>query len=455
MRRMTAWKTYWFRPALLAHLAICRIVCVAAQLLLLIQRDVYNHNRLLELSKLPESLYHPLPVLRVLVEPFGWHSPLSFEILLAVYGITLAAGVLALVGFKTNLSLLLFALGNILMQAFSYSFGDFHHAEALMIITLSLLALSPAGRVLSLDDLRRRVRRNHKLQRLEIVNKIAKKSVFAGWPLLVVRYLFGLIYLDAAVQKLIKAGLDWMNGYTVQFYLVTNGIRRGSDLALWLTQYHTLASLLSWVTILFEGTFFLVIFFPRLAWVYIPLGVALHAGMCLTELACFYQFVALYTVFIPWVPLFQDLSERLGFLRPATKPEILFDGSCPLCIRSMTVVRYFDWFDRLRLADLETRWPSLAANYPEIAVEDCRREMHLLLSDGSVRTGFFAFRKILWNLPLLWPLSPMLYLPGASTLGPMLYRWIAGRRLRLQSCRVGTCSSHSANTTARANASFR
>ena len=219
MRRMRAWNRYWFRCGFLINLAICRIVCVAAQLCLLILRDVYNYNRLLELSLLSGSLYKPLPILRVFTAPLGLNQPLSYETLLAIYAITVAAGLLALIGYKTNLSLLMFALGNILMQAFSYSFGDLHHSEALMIITLSLLAVSPAGKVLSIDHLKGRVRENTRLRRLRLFNEMDKKSAFARWPLTLVQYMFALIYLDAAVHKLSKTGLDWMNGYTLQYYL--------------------------------------------------------------------------------------------------------------------------------------------------------------------------------------------------------------------------------------------
>ena len=220
-----------------------------------------------------------------------------------MYTITLIAGVLAFIGYKTNLSLLIFTLGNIWMQAFSYSFGDLHHPEALMIVTLSVLAVSPSGKVLSLDHLKSGVRENIKLRRLRLFNEIDRKSAFARWPLMLVQLMFALIYLDAAVQKLSKAGLDWMNGYTLQFVLIADGLRRGSDIGVWLGHQHMLAWLLSWVTMIFEATFFSVLIYPVLGAIYVPAGLALHTGMCVTGVACFYQYLALYTVFIPWVPL--------------------------------------------------------------------------------------------------------------------------------------------------------
>ena len=107
----------------------------------------------------------------------------------------------------------------------------------------------------------------------------------------------------------------------------------------------------------------------------------------------------------------------------------------------MTTIHYFDWFGRLAFSDMERRWASVAGNYPGITIEDCEREIHLLLPDGSVSTGFFAFRKIVGYLPLAWPFVALLYLPGSSTIGPKLYRWIASRRSRLHGCDTASCSS--------------
>ena len=214
-----AWKRYWFRPTLLGYLAICRIVCVAMQLFLLITQDVYNRNRLLELSEMPDFLYDPLPVLHLFLWPWGGAVRPSLEVLITVYWITLGVGVVALLGFRSNSSLLLFAVGNTFLQAFAYSFGDMHHPEALMIITLWALALSPAGRALSLDDL---LSRGVGLSRVKA--QFMKKSMFATWPLLLVQYLFVITYLDAAIRKMWRAGLDWTNGYTLQFYLIQDGL---------------------------------------------------------------------------------------------------------------------------------------------------------------------------------------------------------------------------------------
>lgn len=211
----------------------------------------------------------------------------------------------------TNGGLFLFAVGNVFMQAFIYSFGDFHHPEALMMIVLSALALSPAGRVLSLDDIWRRLHLREESKKFQASYILEEKSVFARWPLLLVQWLFALIYLSAALSKLDKAGLDWMNGYTMQYYFFQDGLRWNIPLGIWLGQQHSIAWFLSWVAILFESTFFLVLLFPRLAWIYVPLGIAFHIGIYLTMKAPFFQYIALYAVFVPWASFFHTVSRYL------------------------------------------------------------------------------------------------------------------------------------------------
>jgi predicted DCC family thiol-disulfide oxidoreductase YuxK len=448
---LNLWDRYWFRPAPLVHLALCRIVVVAFQLFQLTHLDYLSEFR--RLSELPDALYRPLPILRLLTLPVEWISAgslawhawqfrPSYGLLEIVFWLTLVAGALALVGLRTSYSLIVFALGNVFMQAFLYSFNDFHHPEALMLLTLAILALSPAGAVLSVDDLRRRIKLALTKRQFVHFNLLDESSALARWPLLLVQWLFALIYLSAAISKVGSSGLEWVNGYTLQYYLLQDGLRWESHVGVWLGQHHTLVWLLSWLTILFEGTFFSVLIFPPLAWIYIPLGVAFHTGIYVTMRAPFFYYLPLYVVFIPWVSLARALSRRLRVRRVAAKPEILFDGQCPLCLRSMTVLRYFDWFNRLAFSELQQRWPNLVLSRPDLSREDCQREMHVLLPDGSVRKGFFAFREILQYLPPLWLLLIIFYLPLTSTVGPKLYRIVAARRPRLQECSFANCAIH-------------
>jgi predicted DCC family thiol-disulfide oxidoreductase YuxK/uncharacterized membrane protein YphA (DoxX/SURF4 family) len=448
MKLMKQWNNYWFQPAPLVDLAICRIMIVGFQLYwLTLGRKTLAGQGFLNvfhtLSQLPNELYDPLPILHLLIWPLGWTYRPSFEVLEIIYWITVGAGILALIGLKTRPSLFVFAIGNVFMQAFIYAFKEIHHPEALMLIALSILALSPAGRVLSVDDLQDRSSVAMRRLSFEDFNIFKEKSSFARWPLLLVQWLFSLIYFSAVFEKINQSGLDWVNGYTLQYYLMQDGFRWNIELGIWLSQYHTVVWLISWLTVLWQGTFFLILIFPFLAYVYIPLGIGFHTTIYLTLGAPFFHWLALYAVFIPWARLIKGPLGRLTFLHSSKGAEILYDGQCPLCIRTMTQLRYLDWFDNLRFTDVISRWPSLAEKHPDLSLENCLREMYLLLPDGSVRKGFFTFREILWHLPPLWPLLIVFYLPLASTLGPKIYRRIASRRFRFEKCTSENCLIHS------------
>jgi hypothetical protein len=68
--------------------------------------------------------------------------------------------------------------------------------------------------------------------------------------------------------------------------------------------------------------------------------------------------------------------------------------------------------------------------------------MHVVTPDHRhVYHGFAALRWLAWRLPLLWPVLPLLYLPGVPALGQRLYLWVARNRFRLVPCHGGVCET--------------
>jgi hypothetical protein len=163
-----------------------------------------------------------------------------------------------------------------------------------MLIALCALAISPSGRVLSVDAWLRNLNERHTVPATVVL------SEFAGWPIKLLLWFFVLLYLSAVWSKLSASGLDWANGYTLQYYLARDGLRWGSSLGIWLSQFHTFILLSQIAVLLFQTTFSLAVIFPRLRWIYVPVGLALHLGIFLTLRAPFFSWIGLYVVFIPW-----------------------------------------------------------------------------------------------------------------------------------------------------------
>jgi len=427
-----AWRGYWFTPAPLLDLAVARIAIVGFELYWICRPSF--HAALLQRTTLPDALYDPLPILHLLVSPVGWSFRPESALLELVLTVAIVAGALALVGLFTNAALVLFTLGCAFLQSFLYSFGDYHHPEAVLIIGLGLLALSPSGGSLSLDDLRRRLRGAREAGRFVDFDLKRAESTFAGWPLKLTGWVFVLIYASAAYFKLRHAGLDWVNGYTLRYPMLEDALRWDVPLGRWFADHHLLMVGLSWMSLVFEATFVLAMVVPVTRWVLVPLGAAFHLGIYFTMRATFQGYVAAYSVFVPWRDGLERLAGRFG--RPVDPPRVLYDAACPLCIGSVTFLRYWDWLERVELRPLQ----DAAATDEDLDPAALRREMHVRFPDGTIETGFFALRRLMRELPPLWPVRPLLYLPGAAALGPRVYDAIARRRRRR--CDGETCSLH-------------
>lgn len=85
-----------------------------------------------------------------------------------------------------------------------------------------------------------------------------------------------------------------------------------------------------------------------------------------------------------------------------------------------------------------------------ILPDDVDREMYLV-RPGRALGGYDAYRRLALLLPALWPVAPLLWLPGISHLGRWMYRWLADRRLALfgrcdDACRIDRPAETSGET---------
>ena len=117
---------------------------------------------------------------------------------------------------------------------------------------------------------------------------------------------------------------------------------------------------------------------------------------------------------------------------------VIYDGQCGFCIRSLRVCRALDWRGRLRFHDSHDR-AAIATRFPQLGAADFENAMFAVDEQGRACRGFFAFRRIAWETPLLWLALPLMYMPGAATAGPRGYDWIARNRHRF-GCESEVCA---------------
>jgi len=295
-RVLAALDRHWFAPASLRDLALVRILAFGTQLVWF--RPGLDYG--LHLAQADRSLYAPLPLLKLVLLPWGpWGEARPGALFLTVvWGVAVAAGVLATIGLWSRLAMPAAAIANALLVAHQYSYAEFHHPEALMIIALGVLSLAPSGKVWSVDALRRRRGRSGPEAIEASPDAGPGQSVFARWPLRLMQWMLALTYLSAATAKLRNGGIAWVNGYTLAYYFAGDGLWQGAELAAELAKLPPRL----WVVpsigaLVFELTFTLAILLPRTTWLYVLAGTGMHLAIYAVQRAPFFQTIVLYAVF--------------------------------------------------------------------------------------------------------------------------------------------------------------
>src|SRR5262245_29767977 len=126
--------------------------------------------------------------------------------------------------------------------------------------------------------------------------------------------------------------------------------------------------------------------------------------------------------------------------RASNQALVLYDGLCPLCTRTVSILKRFDWLGRLHFHNCRDT-AAIPVNSAHLEPARMIQEMHVLMPDRTkAYSGFRAARWIAGRIPLLWPVYPLLFIPGMPRLGQRLYLWIAKNRFRLLPCRDGVCT---------------
>lgn len=122
------------------------------------------------------------------------------------------------------------------------------------------------------------------------------------------------------------------------------------------------------------------------------------------------------------------------------QPVVLYDGNCPLCRKTTSILKRLDWLRRLTFHNCRDA-AHIPANAAPLDADKMIEQMHVLTPDRRhALAGFRAVRWIAGRIPLLWPLYPLLFIPGMAKLGQRLYLWVARNRFHLVPCRDGVCT---------------
>ena len=194
-----------------------------------------------------------------------------------------------------------------------------------------------------------------------------------------------------------------------------------------------LFAMLGLFAVLTETSFGLVLF-SRIARRILPvMAIMMHIGILLLQRILFLDLILLQFVFFDFTRIRNKIGQWLETRRG--RIQVLYDGLCPLCRRTVRLLACFDLFARLEFLDFHrmdlndynrTHKLNLRSKHLE-------EEMYVV-SRGSAYRGFNGYRIIALALPAFWPLAPWLFFPGISLLGAVAYRYVARNRPKLLSC---------------------
>jgi len=216
-----------------------------------------------ELATQPAALFRPISFLRLLDR---MPSP---EAVAALQALALAAAVLATVGLLTRVTLPVAWLAALPLVAMTSSLGKVVHNDVLLLLCLVPLLASPAGAAWSLDARQRPVP--------------GRGSAF-GWPVRTAMVVVAGAYCFSGLAKLLHAGPAWVTSGNLRWvlYAASDTQPHPNPYALFVADRPVLAHLIAAATLAVELGFPLVLWRPRLAWLFVPAVVAMHAGIGLT-----------------------------------------------------------------------------------------------------------------------------------------------------------------------------
>ena len=118
---------------------------------------------------------------------------------------------------------------------------------------------------------------------------------------------------------------------------------------------------------------------------------------------------------------------------------VLFDGGCPLCRRTVRMLRTIDWRHRLQFVD-GTDAQSRERIAPGLTEAAVLVEMYVVDEHGGRLGGFEGYLRIARVVPLMWPFGLLGRLPGLRQAGRAMYRVVAANRIRRGRCTDEMCA---------------
>lgn len=409
------WQRVWFQDGSTTPLEICRIGIAAAMLLHYALASPYL------LTFWGDDGWMPRAMLAEEMSDVWTQSVLYYLSspwqLIAFHAVFLISCAALTVGWRTSWVKWAVLIGHISYDNRNPPMA--YGVDAILACLLVILCFAPIGQALSLD-------------RVRAVRKAKQKDLNAHLPRYRSRWAFActrLMQIQMAVLFFFSAtdklrGDHWWDGDAIWLVFVSADYYNNFMLNILASNYW-LSNVATYSVILIE------VAFPFMIWQRASRPYLLAAAIFLHL-----QFALLMSLYYFSLVM---MMGHMSFLRPEWlrrlgalwkwrigPMEMIYDGRCGFCKRSMAGFLAFDGLRQIQIRDFRADPSSVVSN------ERMEKALHLVLPDGRALPGFEAYRYVVLRVPGLWWQIPFFYVPVFSRLlGHPIYNWVAANRSRL------------------------
>jgi predicted DCC family thiol-disulfide oxidoreductase YuxK len=353
---------------------------------------------------------------QLVIAPYGtgWilpYIPISQSLVGIVSGVLVVFCIMGMIGLFSRASSAIAIVLGLYVLGITQVFGKVSHDQA-VIWFLAILAASPCGDALAIDAIwtsRKRADQG--------TTELPGDLISYALPLRFACVLLGVIYFFPGFWKVWNSGFGWALSDNLKYQMYSKWMEFGGWTPFFRLDWHPwLYRALALGTIVFEMSFIVLIFFPRLRRAAAAGGVTFNLGTLIFLRIFFYDLLIYYVALFDVSGWLKKVGGRL-FKAPLN---VFYDGSCNVCRRAIASIRTVDVFDRIVYMD--------AREDPALDTSNAAGESRLeLLPDIYARSGARryrgaeVYRAMAARIPILWPLVPFLFLPPVDAIANRVY----------------------------------
>jgi len=305
------WSRFWFDPIPAARLGLLRIWLFGFVVVdVLLRKEAW-----VGLADTPRLFWHPVGA-TWLLDQLGVGPPNAWQIVL-VQAVLAVAALLAALGYRYRFTAPVAAALYLYWQCLGQSWGEMKHARVTLILALAFLSVVSAEQSHSLDTRRARRRTSARAFGASGTQPIYEPSSNGAWAVRAIQVALAALYFLSGYAKLRSVGIDWIWGDTLK-QAIQDKASSGetTELGFWVLRRRWAMVAFQAVSLAWEVGFPLV-FFRRLRYVVLAVGLLFNIGLWTTVQIEFFGVVACFAAFLPLEEYEQAVRRWLARRRTA------------------------------------------------------------------------------------------------------------------------------------------